>query len=53
LRSKDRDTLIEKIKKLEKEYSKPTEVWGENHDITRGFNSALDTVKQIILETLK
>jgi hypothetical protein len=43
--------LLSKAELIEghrKEYSKPTEVWGENHEITRGFNAGLDKAIEII-----
>lgn len=49
-RSKDRDTLIEKIEK-ERKGKFGEDIFIQNWN--EGFNSALDYVKQIILETIK
>jgi hypothetical protein len=53
LRSKDRDTLIEKITKLGKKVPLQEGKWFPMDDKHEGFNSALDSVKQIILELYK
>lgn len=53
LRAKDRDTLIEMIEKMKKDKWKDARyqtTWKNRGD---GFNSALDLVKQIILEVMK
>jgi len=57
LRSKDRDTLIEKISKARKTEIKWAGTTDEEKNVLLanfdGWNSAFDSVKQIILKTLK
>jgi hypothetical protein len=51
LRSKSRDTLIEKIDGMKKKMNEDAEE--HERGIPRGYNQALDSVKQIILEVMK
>jgi hypothetical protein len=53
LRSKDRDTLIEKINEKENNLRLMSKIEPKAIAQTEGYKLALDTVKQIILETLK